>query len=220
MRIVEDSLFFDLECSDAQTVFAMGAVFRAHTPLLARNAEAVKKLLPTLENWGTAAQLICGHNAIAHDVPIIRNLGYRDLPDDKALDTLYLSPLAFPKKPYHSLIKDGKISSETRNNPVQDSRSCAEVLKDCLNQFERASLVDLEIYWLAFHLSDMPGMAKLFEQLARRAGSALELGSESTCQEMLLTRFTAENKEICCLDSIKVLEGKDGPIGSLLQACP
>ena len=123
MQIVEDSLFFDLECADAQTVFAMGAVFRSHTPLHARNAAAVRKDLPTLENWGNAAQFICGHNALAHDIPIIRNLGYRDLPDDKVLDTLYLSPLAFPKKPYHALIKDGKLTSEARNNPVQDSRS-------------------------------------------------------------------------------------------------
>lgn len=54
MQIVEDSLFFDLECTDASTVFAMGAAFRTHTPLHARNAEAVKKLLPTLQNWGNA----------------------------------------------------------------------------------------------------------------------------------------------------------------------
>lgn len=212
MQVVENSLFFDLECADAQTVFAMGVIFRAHTPLIARNAEAVKKLLPTLENWGNAAQFICGHNAIAHDVPIVRNLGYRDLPDDKVLDTLYLSPLAFPMKPYHALIKDGKLSSEARNNPVQDSRSCAEVLKDCLKQFERSSLADIEIYWLAFHLSSMAGMAKLFEQLAKASGSILALGSESSNQAMLLTRFTAQNEGRCCLDSIKVLDGKDGPI--------
>lgn len=212
MQLVEDSLFFDLECADAQTVFAMGAIFRAHTPLHARNAEAVKKHLPTLENWGNAAQFICGHNVIAHDVPIIRNLGYREIPEDKVLDTLYLSPLAFPKKPYHALIKDGKITSETRNNPVQDSRSCAEVLKDCLKQFERASPHDLQIYWLAFHLSGMPGMAKLFEILAQEAGSTLKLGTESANQEMLLAHFTAQNRGRCCLDSIKIQEGKDGPI--------
>jgi hypothetical protein len=43
MRIVEDSLFFDLECADAQTVFAMGAVFREHTPLHARTPKGVKR---------------------------------------------------------------------------------------------------------------------------------------------------------------------------------
>jgi hypothetical protein len=32
MSIVEESLFFDLECADAQTVFAMGAVFREYSP--------------------------------------------------------------------------------------------------------------------------------------------------------------------------------------------
>jgi|TARA_B110000037_G_C17094548_1_gene495439 hypothetical protein len=144
-------------------------------------------------------------------VPIIRNLGYRDFPEDRVLDTLYLSPLAFPKKPYHALTKDGKICGETRNNPVQDSRYCAEVLKDCLKQFEGASLADLEIYWLAFHLSGMAGMAKLFEQLAKASASTLELGSESAGQAMLLTHFKSQNRGRCCLGSIRVLEGKDGP---------
>jgi len=212
MRLIEDSLFFDLECADAQTVFAMGVVFRDHTPLHARNAESVKRHLPTLGNWGNAAQFICGHNALAHDIPIIRNLGYHDLRDDKVLDTLYLSPLAFPKKPYHALIRDGKITSETRNNPVQDSRSCAKVLTDCLEQFKRCSLADLEVYWLAFHLSGMPGMAKLFEQLAKASDSTLALGSESANQAMLLQHFTTQNHGRCCLDSVKVLDGKEGPL--------
>lgn len=212
MRLIENCLFFDLECADAQTAFALGAIFKTHSPLHARNAESVKKSLLTLENWGNAAQFICGHNALAHDIPIIRELGYRDLPDDKVLDTLYLSPLAFPKKPYHALIKDGKLTSEAHNNPVQDSRSCAKVFADCLEQFEHSSLADLEIYWLAFHLSSMPGMARLFEQLAKELKSSLALGTEADNQAMLLQRFTTLNRGRCCLNSVRVLDGNEGPL--------
>lgn len=212
MQIVHNSLFFDLECADSQTAFALGATFQNHTPLHARNAGDVRKALTTLKNWGKAAQFICGHNAIAHDIPIIKKMGYHDLPDDKILDTLYLSPLAFPKKPYHALIKDGKICSDSHNNPVQDSRSCAKVLTDCLEQFERSSMGDLELYWLAFHLSNMLGMAKLFERLAQQAGSKMQLSSADLNQQMLLQRFKSQNSERCCLNSVKVLSGQDGPI--------
>jgi len=95
---------------------------------------------------------------------------------------------------------------------VQDSRSCAKVLTDCLAQFKASSLPDLEIYWLAFHLSGMPGMARLFQQLAKEAGSTLKLDSESLNQKVLLTHFTGQNEGRCCLDSIKVLEGTEGPL--------
>lgn len=42
------------------------------------------------------AQYICGHNIINHDSQ------YIEVPENaKLIDTLYLSPLMFPNKPYH-----------------------------------------------------------------------------------------------------------------------
>jgi ATP-dependent DNA helicase RecQ len=38
-----------------------------------------------------------------------------------AIDTLPLSPLLFPKKPYHRLIKDDKLFSDQLNNPINDA---------------------------------------------------------------------------------------------------
>ena len=39
--------------------------------------------------------------------------------DKKIIDTLYLSPLLFPKRPYHNLHKY-KLQDEAFNNPVLD----------------------------------------------------------------------------------------------------
>lgn len=60
---------------------------------------------------------LCGHNIIHHDAKYLFT--------DKTcrwllVDTLYLSPLLFPERPYHRLIKDDKLLSEQMNNPVND----------------------------------------------------------------------------------------------------
>ena len=36
------------------------------------------------------------------------------------VDTLYISPLLFPERPYHRLVKDDKLVSDQMNNPVND----------------------------------------------------------------------------------------------------
>ena len=44
---------------------------------------------------------ICGHNILNHDLKYIgQTLHDVGIHPDKAIDTLYLSPLMFPKKPY------------------------------------------------------------------------------------------------------------------------
>ena len=52
-------------------------------------------------------QFLCGHNIINHD---LKYLGLGDT--FKYIDTLYLSPLLFPEKPYHKLVKDEKLLTD------------------------------------------------------------------------------------------------------------
>ena len=67
------------------------------------------------------ADYICGHNIVHHDLSILKN--YRpEIYRCRAIDTLYWSPLLFPQKPYHKLLKDDKILTEELNNPVNDSK--------------------------------------------------------------------------------------------------
>ncbi len=70
---------------------------------------------------------ICGHNIIHHDAKYLFT--------DKTcrwilVDTLYISPLLFPERPYHRLVKDYKLISEQMNNPVNDCRKAKELLLD------------------------------------------------------------------------------------------
>lgn len=72
-------------------------------------------------------EYLCGHNIIEHDLKYLNLFLPRKFP---AIDTLYLSPLLFPDKPYHRLLKDDKIDSEELNNPLSDARKCKILYED------------------------------------------------------------------------------------------
>lgn len=79
-------------------------------------------------------RFICGHNILAHD------LQYIEEAVDKSgikyiIDTLYLSPLLFPNKPYHALLKDDKLRTEELNNPLNDSIKAMQLFYDEVNAF-------------------------------------------------------------------------------------
>ena len=76
---------------------------------------------------------ICGHNIVHHD---LKYLGKSfDSTNYTAIDTLYLSPLLFPKRPYHALLKDDKLQTEALNNPVNDSQKAKDLFYDEVNAF-------------------------------------------------------------------------------------
>ena len=76
------------------------------------------------------AGLLCGHNIVLHDWQYIRGIARENCPDVQLIDTLFLSPLLFPKKPYHHLLKDDKLQTEELNNPLNDARKCRDLYND------------------------------------------------------------------------------------------
>ena len=66
--------------------------------------------LPGFVKFLHGAEFICGHNILQHDLKCLVKAGIKlEYGDDEILDTLYLSPLLFPAKPYHALVKDDKL---------------------------------------------------------------------------------------------------------------
>ena len=76
-----------------------------------------------------AAYLI-GHNLLGHDLRYLSYLIPEHCPDARMIDTLPLSPLLFPKKPYHRLLKDDKLQAEQINNPLNDAKKARELFED------------------------------------------------------------------------------------------
>ena len=53
--------------------------------------------------------------------------GFLNLP---VIDTLFLSPLAFPENPYHKLVKDYKLIKTSKNDPLADARLAYRIFED------------------------------------------------------------------------------------------
>ena len=85
-----------------------------------------------------ASEFVCGHNIIHHDLKYIGDL-FDSEKQPEFIDTLYLSPLVFPRKPYHKLLKDDKIQSEELNNPLNDAMKARDLFYDEVNEFQALS---------------------------------------------------------------------------------
>lgn len=80
-------------------------------------------------------KFICGHNILAHDLKYISEAVEKS-GAEFAVDTLYLSPLLFPQRPYHALLKDDKLCTDELNNPLNDALKAMELFYDEVNAFE------------------------------------------------------------------------------------
>ena len=95
------------------------------------------------------AEFLCGHNIIQHDLKYLSD--FEEITRKKAIDTLFLSPLLFPKRPYHKLLKDDKLQTEEVNNPLNDCLKARDLFYDEVNAF-RALPQELQcIYYGLLH---------------------------------------------------------------------
>lgn len=101
--------------------------------------------IPDFLSFISEADYICGHNIVHHDLQFLRKTPSFNL-SAKAIDTLYLSPLLFPKKPYHKLLKDDKLQVEELNNPVNDSQKARDLFFDEVNAFYSLSANKKKIF--------------------------------------------------------------------------
>ena len=108
------------------------------------------KALARLDDLAAGADFVLGHNLIAFDLPHLQvaspRLRLLRLP---AVDTLRLNPLAFPRNPYHRLVKDyqdGQLKRGRLNDPELDARLTLKVFGNQLRAF-RAAPADLLTAW-------------------------------------------------------------------------
>lgn len=81
---------------------------------------------------------ICGHNIINHDLVYLTDILQPEDTCREFIDTLFLSPLLFPAKPYHALLKDDKLLAEELNNPLNDSIKAKDLFYDEVSAFLRS----------------------------------------------------------------------------------
>ena len=82
-------------------------------------------------------RFVCGHNMLHHDAKYIGNaLSKAGIAAWNYIDTLYMSPLLFPMKLYHALLKDDKLQSNEMNNPLNDSIKARDLFYDEVRAFQ------------------------------------------------------------------------------------
>ena len=123
---MNDVLFFDLEVDEkSKKIEKIGAVFNGQ----AFRAADVREFA----DFSKTAKFACGHNIFDHDLVYLTKHGINsDFFQKKFIDTLFYSPLLFPNKPYHKLVKDYRLLSEYVNDPVADSKATETLLLEII----------------------------------------------------------------------------------------
>ena len=113
------------------------------------------------------ARVLCGHNIVHHDMQYLAPvLGDRKF---ALVDTLYWSPLLFPERPYHALLKDDKLLQDELNNPVSDAKKAK-----CLYDDEVAAFLALDPLTRGIYASLLRGIAEFDGFLALNGAAALD----------------------------------------------
>lgn len=140
-------------------------------------------------------KFVCGHNILNHDIKYIhKHIAEAEINPTKIIDTLYLSPLLFPSRPYHALVKDDKLQTEDLNNPLNDSIKARDLLYDEISSFKQVDELLKQIFYLL--LFDKKEFDSFFEFIGFTANKSREV--ESIIQEKFRTEICehANLKEI------------------------
>ena len=143
------------------------------------------------------SEYLCGHNIIRHDIPFLKKNTTTSLPEAGYIDTLFWSPLLFPAKPYHALLKDDKLQTEELNNPLNDALKAKDLFYDEVNAFRES---DLELRQIFFSLlGDKPEFTAFFSLLNfRDAGygpmlTIWQMFKDQICSNVDLDKLIAES---------------------------
>lgn len=132
------------------------------------------------------SQYVCGHNILNHDLEYTyKSIDSDELKHVKYIDTLYLSPLLFPCRPYHSLLKDDKLLSDEINNPVNDAKKTRDLFFDEVEAFLEADNNLKSIYY--FLLKDKREFKFFFQYVEYES-------SETNIEPIIRQKF---NSQIC-----------------------
>lgn len=185
--LIAGALFLDLEVTHYGRILKAGALLGDKA--IGGSWAAIGA---DLINLAGRAQCLIGHNLLRHDLCALReadsNHPLLRLP---VIDTLVLSPIAFPENPYHRLVKDYKLVSESINDPVADARQAFILFSDevCSLVGLRAAqptLFELLHFLLSTPDKENPRAAEGMGLLFQAAGGARcsEARALTLCQEV------------------------------------
>ncbi|MEM8907307.1 MAG: RecQ family ATP-dependent DNA helicase [Bacteroidota bacterium] len=153
--LAPDILFFDLEVEPTTNRIVEFGAIRGGDQYRGEEKAVFEKI-------ARGVKVICGHNILFHDLPVLKAHGLSPaFLETPLIDTLLLSVLLFPKKPYHPLVKDYQLNGSEVNNPLADAQLTQGLLWDLLGAYHQLPITLKTIY---YHLLKTErGVAGFFE---------------------------------------------------------
>ena len=159
----------------SQRIYALAAVDQQTGAALTFGKKRLRSAglpaaLEQLDQFAAYGDCLVGHNLIHFDLEHLRaaspGLGMLRMP---VVDTLKLSPLAFPANPYHNLVKhyqDGGLVRGQINDPELDARLALDLLAAERDSFSRTD-PDLLLawHWLTTNTEGGSGFNAFFREL-------------------------------------------------------
>lgn len=130
-ELLDQCLLLDIEVNEKGVVYTLGAVLGDQTFPIPGKKPIDRTTLEDLDAFAAGARFVLGHNILTHDIPRLQQI-VPSLPlfAKPRIDTLFLSPLAYPTNPYHRLIKNYQIVRDSINDPVEDARLAGKVFRE------------------------------------------------------------------------------------------
>lgn len=188
--------FIDLEVDGRGKILDIGGVKAGQGFHSAR--------IPEFADFVSDCDCLCGHNIIEHDIKYLKPFLRKEY---VLIDTLYLSPLLFPQKPYHKLLKDDKILSEELNNPLNDSLKAQSLYEDEVRAFNALDKNFQQLYYdLLSEDSHFSGFFKSIEYAPSRrpfffrkstAEQLRDILKGKICEHSNVESFVKEHKVEC-----------------------
>lgn len=191
--LLERCLSVDLEVHPKTAqIFDMAVVRFGSGPAVVAPKGALGTGLDHFEKALEKTPYVIGHNILRHDIEHLLAARPRLAAALSApIDTLWLNPLAFPRNPYHHLVKhyhDGRLQAGHVNDPELDARLVFQVLDNqmqALRELADQSPEALVAYhYLATRMDRSAGFDAVFREI--RKASAPDRAEAFSAIRMLL----------------------------------
>lgn len=172
--LLERCLSVDLEVNPKTAeIFDLAVVRHGTGPAVVAAKGRLPQSLDRLEAALETTSHVIGHNILRHDIEHLLAARPRLRAKMAApIDTLWLNPLAFPRNPYHHLVKhyhDGRLQAGHVNDPELDARLVFKVLENQIKALGEQS-PDARLVW--HHLSTRMDRSEGFDAVFRHIRKA------------------------------------------------
>jgi ATP-dependent DNA helicase RecQ len=202
----------DLEVdATSKRIFSFAAVRPDREGILLYRRGDIAKALQELDEFSGFAEFLLGHNFINFDAHHLAAASPKlELLNKPIIDTLWLNPLAFPRNPYHHLVKhyqDGRLQGGHVNNPELDARLVLTVLENQIKALSELNASNpkaaLAFHWLTSTGAHDLGFDTVFSVIRGRGRPSVE---EARCAilEMLESEACSQQAEGVVSEAVRI----------------